>query len=110
MKSKKGKTARRPVASRGTPAWAPYAAAAAIAVLVFLWAYSPVAHTEFVFDDTNQQFALPSAASAPLRAWIGPVRPVLMFSYWLNVQISGADTFSFHGLNLVIHGDRKSVV
>jgi tetratricopeptide (TPR) repeat protein len=73
-----------------------------VLALVYLWAYSPVMYTGFLFDDTNQQFARPEA-SAPLRTWIGPIRPVLMFTYWLNVQISTQDTFSFHLFNLAIH-------
>ena len=84
------------------PDWLPYLAAAAIPALVLLWAYSPVMHTGFLFDDTNQMFARPEAAE-PLRAWIGPVRPVLMFTYWMNVQLSNQDTFSFHAVNLLIH-------
>ena len=80
-----------------------YGAAALLAAVLLFMAYSPVMHTQFLFDDTNQQFALPSATE-PLSAWIGPVRPVLMFSYWTNVQISREDTFSYHLFNLVIHG------
>jgi len=36
-------------------------------------------HGEFLFDDNALPFALPNAA-APLRAWIGQIRPVLMFT------------------------------
>ncbi|HTP32209.1 MAG TPA: tetratricopeptide repeat protein [Candidatus Acidoferrales bacterium] len=92
--------ARQAAAQR--PDWLPYLAAAAIPALVLLWAYSPVMHTGFLFDDTNQMFARPEAAE-PLRAWIGPVRPVLMFTYWMNVQLSNQDTFSYHAVNLLIH-------
>lgn len=94
-------TARSRHSSAPRPSGVPYAAAA-VASLVLIWAYSPVMHTGFLFDDTNQRFARPEA-SDPLRAWIGPVRPVLMFSYWLNVQISSQDTFSYHLVNLAIH-------
>jgi tetratricopeptide (TPR) repeat protein len=71
-------------------------------VAVLLWAYLPVMNAPFLFDDTNQQYALPSAA-LPLRGWIGPVRPMLMLSYWANVQISQTSTLSFHAVNLAIH-------
>jgi tetratricopeptide (TPR) repeat protein len=70
--------------------------------VVFLWAYSPVLNAPFLFDDTNQQYALPDAG-LPLKQWIGPVRPVLMFSYWANVQVSRTETFSYHAANLAIH-------
>ena len=77
-------------------------AIASIPLLVFFFAYAPVISAPFLFDDTNQQYALPEAAN-PLATWIGPVRPFLMFSYWANVQISRTDTFSFHVVNLLIH-------
>jgi hypothetical protein len=34
-----------------------YAACAAAAIVIFLWAYGPVMHAPFVFDDTTQAFA-----------------------------------------------------
>jgi tetratricopeptide (TPR) repeat protein len=108
MKSKKAATAtqrtetaapRKKIAEQ--PAWLPWAGAG-LALLALIWAYSAVMRTQFLFDDTNQKFALP-AASDPLASWIGAVRPVLMFTYWANVQMSNGDTFSFHLLNLMIH-------
>jgi tetratricopeptide (TPR) repeat protein len=81
--------------------WLPLGAILAGAILLF-WAYAPSLHGSFVFDDTKQQYALPTATD-PLAVWIGPVRPILMFSYWANVQLSREDTFSFHMVNLLIH-------
>ena len=72
------------------------------AVAVLFWVYGPAMHTGFLFDDTKQLFALPSA-SLPLSAWIGRVRPVLMFTYWANTRISMEDTFSYHVFNILIH-------
>ena len=94
-----------PTPAAAAPRWnrLPYALPAGIALLVFLWAYSPVIRTGFLFDDTNQRFALPTEAGQPLSKWIGPVRPVLMFSYWMNVQISKESTLSYHVFNLAIH-------
>src|SRR4051794_5185541 len=63
---------------------------AGAALIAFLWAYSPVMHTEFLFDDTKQVFALSSGTSS-LRSWIGVIRPVLMATYWFNNQL-GQDT------------------
>ena len=83
------------------PKWLLYVLPA-IPVAVLVWAYLPVMNAPFLFDDTNQQYALPSAA-LPLRGWIGPVRPMLMLSYWANVQISQTSTLSFHAVNLAIH-------
>ena len=36
-------------------------------------------------------------------SWIGPVRPVLMFSYLVNTRISLEDTSSYHLFNILIH-------
>ena len=103
MKSKKpNPTAPATVAASGSITWRWLAAIIAGLILLF-WAYAPAMHAAFVFDDTKQQYALPTAAD-PLAGWIGPVRPILMFSYWANVQLSRDDTFSFHVVNLLIHG------
>ena len=71
-------------------------------LVVLLWAYGPATHAPFLFDDIKQQYASPTA-SAPLANWIGPVRPLLMLSYWVNARISTEDTSSFHVLNVFIH-------
>jgi tetratricopeptide (TPR) repeat protein len=103
MKSKKpNATVPAAAAASGSVTWQWLAAIAAGLILLF-WAYAPATHAAFVFDDTKQQYALPTAAD-PLSGWIGPVRPLLMFSYWANVQLSRDDTFSFHMVNLLIHG------
>ncbi len=72
------------------------------ALAVLFWVYGPAMHTGFLFDDSRQMFALPSA-SLPLHAWIGRVRPVLMLTYWANTRISMEDTFSYHVFNILIH-------
>jgi tetratricopeptide (TPR) repeat protein len=72
------------------------------AVAVLFWVYGPAMHTGFLFDDTKQMFALPSA-SLPLHFWIGRVRPVLMLTYWANTRISMEDTSSYHLFNILIH-------
>src|SRR5207248_11729150 len=36
-------------------------------------------------------------------AWIGPVRPVLMFTYWLNTKLIPRESYSFHVLNVLFH-------
>ena len=86
------------VAEHSAPWW-PYGIAAAAIVLV-LWAYGPAMHGPFLFDDAMLPFA---GLAASLRDWVGGVRPVLMITYWLNAQLSGEDTFSYHLLNLIFH-------
>jgi protein O-mannosyl-transferase len=82
------------------PRW-PFLAAAAVAVIVVFWAYGPVIHGDFVFDDYALAYTLPGTAS--LMEWIRNVRPVLQLSYWLNFQLSGQDPFSYHVINLLVH-------
>src|SRR6266702_1386488 len=89
--------ARQPARQPLLPAansWKWYAIPLGVLALLF-WAYGPALHTGFLFDDSAQQFAMPTA-SVPLSGWIGPVRPVLMFTYWLNTRISLDDTSSYH--------------
>ncbi len=99
MKTRKRDTPR--VEAPAKRRWIRYAAVPA-ALLALFWVYGPSMQTGFLFDDVGQQFALPTA-SAPLSSWIGPVRPVLMFSYWVNTRISLADTSSYHLFNTLIH-------
>ena len=107
MKNKKPEVRKTVVAAGpgGTPprpgAW-PSALAVLGAILVAFWAYSPAMHGEFLFDDNVLPFSLPNAA-APLSAWIGQIRPVLMFTYWINSRISSVDPFSYHVFNVMIH-------
>ncbi len=98
MKTKRPKSAAETTATRNGM----WYAAAFVALAALFWAYSPAMHTAFLFDDSKQQFAT-SSASDPLSMWIGPVRPLLMFSYWINTQISLQDTSSYHLFNILIH-------
>ena len=81
--------------------WGVYAALAA-GLVAACWAYAPAMHGPFLFDDNGLPFALPNF-DAPLTTWLRGVRPLLMFTYWLNVRLSGSDTFSYHAVNLLLH-------
>src|ERR1039457_5846165 len=94
------KTVVAPAEAR-SGAW-PWVLGVAGAVVVVFWAYSPAMHGEFLFDDNELPFTLPDAA-APLRAWIGQIRPVLMFTYWINSRISAEDPYSYHVFNVILH-------
>lgn len=80
-----------------------YLAVAAFGSLVLACAvFGPALHGQFVFDDLT----LPMRGAlqqAPLNFWLSGVRPVLMFSYWLNRQFLGDAPFSYHLANFVIH-------
>src|SRR5215469_15550923 len=75
----------------------------AMALAVALAAYGPALHGSFIFDDFHLPFADPHAAEMPWRFWIGGVRPVLMLTYWANFLVSGADTLSYHVVNVILH-------
>lgn len=73
------------------------------AFLAVLEVYSPALGGPFVFDDIYLPFYAPGLAEAPLGAWLSGMRPLLMFSFWLNYRISGTDPYGYHLLNLLLH-------
>jgi tetratricopeptide (TPR) repeat protein len=82
--------------------WWPWAAAAAALFVVFE-IYSPALPGPFVLDDRYLPFANPRIEGAPLMAWIAGLRPVLMFSYWINYSVSGTDPYMYHATNVFLH-------
>src|SRR6202021_3193183 len=74
----------------------------AFAVVLFL--YSPALSGQFTFDDSDLPFCK-ATRHAPLLDWISStgVRPILIVSYWLNYHFWGANPFSYHFVNLIIH-------
>ncbi len=81
-----------------------YAAGLAIALFAAFEVYWPAIHGPFLLDDTHLTYMQPNAADIPLRAWVSQLRPLLMFSYWLNYQQSGAqNTFGYHAFNVLLH-------
>ncbi len=103
-KTKRSSAAAVGVDARSGPAWWLFAAAALAAVFVVFEVYGPAIHGPFLLDDTHLDYMQPGAEHRPLSAWIGGLRPLLMFSYWLNFQQSGLqDTFSYHATNVILH-------
>lgn len=85
------------------PEWRLYAPGAVAAVLALFWAYAPSMRGAFLFDDNVLPFSLPNV-SASLGAWVHGRRPLLMFTYWVNSQISGVESsYSYHIFNVVLH-------
>ncbi len=82
--------------------WWPWAAALA-ALFVALEIYGPALHGPFVFDDRVLPFMSPSIELQPFVAWIAGVRPLLMFSFWLDYQRGGVDPFGYHLTNVFLH-------
>jgi len=85
-------------------------AAACLSVFLgILYLYSPALHGKFVFDDLSLPF-FKVGRDGPLVRYISGVRPVLMFSYWLNYRLWGSGPFSYHLVNIVIHSVNTGLV
>ncbi len=82
--------------------WWPWAAGIA-ALFLALAAYGPALDGAFVFDDRYLPFFLPQYANAPWLEWVRGLRPMLMFSFWLNYRASGVDPYSYHAFNVLLH-------
>jgi hypothetical protein len=110
MKNSKARKSKRaaPLAVVEQPRTSPwfwiYAAGLAIGLFAAFEVYWPAIHGPFLFDDTHLMYMLPNAADIPLTNWLRQMRPLLMFTFWLNFQQSGAqDTFSYHAVNVLLH-------
>lgn len=79
----------------------------ALAALFSLWitleTYGPALRGTFVFDDLYLPFLRPGLEDAPLRSWLGRIRPVLMASFWISRRLSGPDPYAYHLFNVLAH-------
>jgi tetratricopeptide (TPR) repeat protein len=73
----------------------------AFAVLMF--AYAPALGGPFVLDDLYLPFTFPELAGAPWYTWVRGLRPMLMFSFWVNHKLSGMEPYSYHFVNVLLH-------
>jgi tetratricopeptide (TPR) repeat protein len=80
-----------------------WAAALASAFVIGFFLYSPAMNGPFLFDDAGLPFAQSTLQDRPLSDWVSGVRPVLMFSYWVNRTLWGDSPVSYHAINVVIH-------
>jgi protein O-mannosyl-transferase len=112
MKSSKTAKPKRTVSAQ--PAAAPaaayrvrpwhYALGFSLAFCAVYQVYSPALNGPFLLDDNSLPYMLPNFYVLPLKDWIGAIRPLLMFSYWLNFQQSGNEsTFGYHLTNVALH-------
>jgi protein O-mannosyl-transferase len=65
--------------------------------------YGPALNGPFLLDDTYLPFMRPGWENMPLSMWLRGVRPLLMFSYWLNFQLSRQNPFSYHAASVALH-------
>ena len=83
--------------------WWPWLLAFVIVMAVVFEVYGPALHGPFLLDDTYLPFDRPGANETPLRSWLAGMRPLLMLSYWLNLQWSQQSTFGYHVVNVLLH-------
>ncbi len=109
MKSKKkdirktaGATISQPVSPADSRRWL-YVLGLFLAIAIVFEVYQPALYGPFLFDDNYLPFRLPRFQVEALRPWLSGVRPLLMFSYWVNYQLSGFETFSYHAFNVLFH-------
>ena len=81
--------------------WWIWALAVVAASYIAYLVYEPALSGPFILDDTVLPYHTPDFPSA-LHFWIRGVRPLLMFSYWVNYRFSQAPP-GFHVVNLLIH-------
>src|ERR1700737_1642559 len=109
MKSSKAKKPKHSVAAAVALApppqsliW-PYAVVFFAALFAVFEVYWPAIRGPFLLDDSYLPYMEPGANPA-LAYWINGLRPLLMFSYWLNFQHAGnEDTFGYHLVNVFLH-------
>jgi tetratricopeptide (TPR) repeat protein len=89
----------------GTNPWTwIYVASFAIALFAAFEVYWPAIHGPFLLDDNALTYMRPDAADIPFGGWLRQMRPLLMFTFWVNYQQSGAqETFGYHAVNVFLH-------
>ncbi len=75
----------------------------AVAFFILFEMYGPAINGPFLFDDKYLPFTHPTYKELPLPHWLIGVRPTLMFTFWLNYQLSGESPYSYHVVNVVVH-------
>ena len=88
---------------RPRAAYWPYALGVLLTLVAAFEVYGPSLYGPFIFDDQYLPFSVPNFPADAWRAWVAGNRPVLMLSYWVNFQLSGLQTFSYHAFNVIFH-------
>ncbi|MGA3026819.1 MAG: tetratricopeptide repeat protein [Bryobacteraceae bacterium] len=87
----------------GRPQRWPWLVAFLVAAAAVFAVYGPALNGPFLLDDSYLPYMLPGWDDVPLLQWLHGVRPLLMFSFWLNFQLSKHDPFTYHIVNVAIH-------
>ncbi len=90
MKKPKRSQETKPVIAQkaATNWWWPWAAALAGLFVVFE-AYGPALNGAYVLDDRFLPFDAPQISDNLVSGWVGSLRPLLMFSWWINHRLWG---------------------
>lgn len=80
-----------------------YALALVAALIAVFEAYGPALRGQFVFDDNFLPMYGQEFAHAPLKTWVAGVRPLLMFTFWLNYRLYDLQPLSYHLFNVFFH-------
>jgi protein O-mannosyl-transferase len=101
QETKPAAAAKAPPAPWWLPPWWYWLAGLGALFLVFE-AYGPALHSPFVLDDLYLPYA---DANPPHRliGWVLLQRPLLMFSFWVDYQLGGADPHGYHTTNVLLH-------
>ena len=97
------------VAVPGSKLW-PYGLAFFLILAAGFVVYGPALNGSFLFDDYYLPFNIPDFPLDSLQAWVTGVRPLLMFSYFINYQTSGLRTFWWHAFNVIFHAINSALV
>ncbi len=93
-----------------TPWYGSYWTVSAVVFTLACLAYAVSLRGPYLFDDLMLPFSSPFFSGEPLLTWLRGVRPVLMLSYWMNYQSSGAETFAYHLTNVALHAFNSVLV
>jgi protein O-mannosyl-transferase len=88
----------------GVPAWIQLLVGTALAIAASFVIFGGSLHGPFLFDDVYLPFIARHMQFVPLKFWVATWnRPLLMFTFWINNEMSGLDTWSYHATNIVLH-------
>ena len=85
------------------PAWIQILVGVAVAVAASFAVFGSSLRGPFLYDDVYLPFVARHLQSAPLKYWVTGDRPFLMFTFWINKEMSGLDTWSYHATNILLH-------
>ena len=74
------------------------------ALITVFTIYGPSMSGPFLMDDDYLAYTTPAFYSLPWTIWVKSNRPLLMFTYWMNFELSGPGaTYSYHFFNVLLH-------